>query len=748
MFEPSEDTTDKDALEIFPKEAEPITLQLEEELTHLKAQVRSSNEQFEMQTEELKASNEELQAMNEELRSAAEELETSKEELQSINEELITVNQELKVKIEEVSQSNNDLENLINSTNIGTVFLDRYFRVKLFTPAVREMFNLIPADIGRPLSDITNRLEYANLLHDAEQVLINLHSIEREVTVKDGFTYLMQLSPYRTSEDRINGVVISFVNVSQLKHTEQALIASQNSLAGELEKMRNLYNSSTHVLGIHDIETALTETLKSTMYLLNADFGNIQLYNKETNSLKIVTQTGFSQQFVDFFKEVTADDDTSCGRSIRLRKRVIIPDIYKDEAFTPYVSIAVKEGYRAVQSTPFYNHDGGLLGVLSTHFKQPHIPADEDLLTLDLYVRQISAFISRIKAEEALRESEERLRIAMETAVDYAFIILNTDGLIEGWNSGAELFFEYKTHEVLGKPGAIIFTEEDKQAGIPEKEMRQAKEEGRATDERWHQRKDGSKFFMSGVMRPLYNGNLIGYLKVARDVTKQKLLEQQKDEFIAIASHELKTPVTSIKVYSELLRETLDKKDHTEEAQLIVKMDEQIDRLIELIHSLLDTTKIAEGHLTLSYEDFDLAKLAAEKVEEMQRISTKHTLKLVGDKKVFVKADKQRIEEVLINLLSNAIKYSPNGGDVIVAIEKKSDTVEVSVKDNGIGIPEYAQSKLFERFFRMKTKQVETSPGMGLGLYISSEIIKQHNGKMWIESKLNEGSTFYFSLFL
>src|SRR4029079_12593429 len=125
----------------------------------LKAQLRSSNEQHEFQQEELKASNEELQAMNEELRSAAEELETSKEELQSINEELRTVNQELKVKVEETTLASNNLQNLINSTELGTIFLDRSFRVAFFTPAARGLFNLIPNDIGRPLSDITNKLE-------------------------------------------------------------------------------------------------------------------------------------------------------------------------------------------------------------------------------------------------------------------------------------------------------------------------------------------------------------------------------------------------------------------------------------------------------------------------------------------------------------------------------------------------------------------------------------------------------------
>ncbi len=746
VFEPSQDKPEKDSIEIFPKETEPLTLQLEEELTGLKTQLRSSNEQFEVQTEELKASNEELQAMNEELRSAAEELETSKEELQSINEELITVNQELKIKIEEVSQSNNDLQNLINSTNIGTVFLDRYFRVKLFTPAIRDIFNLIPADLGRPLTDITSRLQYDNLLQDAETVLKKLQTIEREVNVQEGRTFLMQVSPYRTAEDRINGVVISFVNISEQKNAEHALRKSEAQIATELQKMRDLYDSSTRILVTHDIKAALNETLLASIRLLGADFGNIQLYNKEKSTLKIVTQSGFSEAFMKAFEEVTANDDSACGRAIRLRKRVIIDDIYKDEGFKPYVEIAAREGYSAVQSTPFFDHAGELAGVLSTHFKKPHTPSEQDLWTLDLYARQASAFISRTRAEEALGESKERLRIAMESAVDYAIIITNTEGLIEGWNTGAERIFNYTAAEANCKPGYIIFTDEDRAAGVPEKEMETAKTEGRAVDERWHQRKDGSKFFMSGIMRPVYNDGLIGYLKVARDITEQKLLEQQKDEFIGIASHELKTPVTSIKAYTELLRETMAGKENTEDKQLIIKLDEQIDRLIELIHSLLDTTKIAEGQLFLSMENFDLKELAAEKIEELQHTTNKHALKLVADNEVLIKADKKRIEEVLTNLVSNAFKYSPNGGDVIITILKKNDSVEVSVKDSGIGIPEYAQAKLFDRFFRVKDTQVETYPGMGLGLYITSAIIKRHKGKMWVTSKVNEGSTFSFSL--
>jgi two-component system CheB/CheR fusion protein len=228
LFEAS--TIDTTEHEILLTSDEPVARQLEEELMKLKAQLRSSSEQHEFQAEELKASNEELQAMNEELRSAAEELETSKEELQSINEELCTVNQELKVKIEEATLTANNLQNLINSTDIGTIFLDRSLRVELFTPAARKIFNLIGADYGRPLSDITSKLEYNNLSHDAETVLDKLTALEQEVSTTEGEVFLMRITPYRTTEDRINGVVITFLDISARKEAEQLLQQNMDEL--------------------------------------------------------------------------------------------------------------------------------------------------------------------------------------------------------------------------------------------------------------------------------------------------------------------------------------------------------------------------------------------------------------------------------------------------------------------------------------------------------------------------------------
>ena len=205
---------------------------LEQELQINRERLRATIEQNETSSEELKASNEELQAMNEELRSASEELETSKEELQSLNEELTTVNAELREKVDETIRINSDLQYLIQSTDIGTIFLDRALRVKRYTPRVADVFNIIPSDIGRPLEHLTHKLDDDHLTEDAGEVLKTLHLQEREVRGGEGDSrYLVRLAPYRTFDDKIDGVVLSFQDITDLKRASDALTASEERFA-------------------------------------------------------------------------------------------------------------------------------------------------------------------------------------------------------------------------------------------------------------------------------------------------------------------------------------------------------------------------------------------------------------------------------------------------------------------------------------------------------------------------------------
>ena len=217
---------------------EPVMREIEDELRRTRDQLRTTVEQYETSLEEIKASNEELQAINEELRSASEELETSKEELQSVNEELTTLNHELKVKIDEVSHANSDLQNLMTSTDIGVVFLDRALNIKRFTPRARDLFNVIPGDIGRPLGDLTHRLEADDLPELARSVLQSLRSVEREVDSRDGRRYLARLLPYRSLEDRIEGVVLTFFEVTDLREAIEARRRTEAALQTTEARLR------------------------------------------------------------------------------------------------------------------------------------------------------------------------------------------------------------------------------------------------------------------------------------------------------------------------------------------------------------------------------------------------------------------------------------------------------------------------------------------------------------------------------
>ncbi len=201
--------------------------QLQQELQFTQSQLRNSREEYEGANEELRAANEELQSINEEYRSTAEELETSKEELQSINEELQTVNGELKTKLESVSRAHSDIQNLMAATDVGILFLDTQLRINRFTPRIADLFNLAAGDEGRSITDFTHGLDYEGLAKDARTVLLELASIEREVRSVTGGWYLMRLRPYRTVEDRIDGVVVTFVDIGERRRAEDALRDSE-----------------------------------------------------------------------------------------------------------------------------------------------------------------------------------------------------------------------------------------------------------------------------------------------------------------------------------------------------------------------------------------------------------------------------------------------------------------------------------------------------------------------------------------
>ena len=498
---------------------EPIVRQLETELERSREQLRATIEEYETSTEELKASNEELHAMNEELRSASEELETGKEELQSVNEELATLNAELRDKIDEIGRSNSDLQNLMASTRIGTLFLDRNLRLKRYTPSAQEIFNIIPGDIGRPLAHITHRLDYPSLVEDAERVIHDLQTTEREITTAEGRHFLARLQPYRTIDDKIGGVVLTFTDVTERKLAEAAV-------EEDLEATRVLQDLSARLVNVEDTQQLYDEILEAAVTLTHADAGTLQTFDESTEELVIIASRGLSRELVARFRRVVAGGNTSRGAALAAGERRLI-DFDDAEAEDPDGSLRAhaEAGYFSAQSTPLVAVLGKRIGMLSTHWRKHYRPGERELRFLDLLARQAADVLERRRAEDALRASEERLRLVVDTAEDYAIMSMDEEGRYTSWNRGAEKIFGYTEGEVLGRQAALIFTPEDREAGVPEQELRTAARDGRASDERWHIRKDGTRFYCSGVMVPLRHGR--GYAKIARDLTAQKRTQDE-----------------------------------------------------------------------------------------------------------------------------------------------------------------------------------------------------------------------------
>ncbi|HVG05286.1 MAG TPA: CheR family methyltransferase, partial [Burkholderiaceae bacterium] len=257
--------------ELPPAEPQQADNELKRELERTRTQLRDTVEQSEASSEELRASNEELQAINEELRSATEELETSREELQSINEELGTVNQELKNKVEELGRANTDLHVLMGANAIATIFLDRELRILRYTPTAIDLFNLIHTDIGRPLSDITHRLDYPEMERDARRALGELMPAEREVHA-DKRWFLARTLPYRVSDERIGGVVFTFVDITARRAAEQGLRELQQEQAADLAAMLRLQDLGSRLISTADLTPLLRQLLDAVVDMQGADF--------------------------------------------------------------------------------------------------------------------------------------------------------------------------------------------------------------------------------------------------------------------------------------------------------------------------------------------------------------------------------------------------------------------------------------------------------------------------------------------
>lgn len=261
------------------------------------------------------------------------------------------------------------------------------------------------------------------------------------------------------------------------------------------------------------------------------------------------------------------------------------------------------------------------------------------------------------------------------------------------------------------------------------------------------QTEDSYKWFLGRAV-PIKDPNdeIIQWIGTCTDINEFKQFQQQKDNFLGIASHELKTPLTSLKLYSQYLEKNLRKQDDQKNADVALKMDDQINKLTGLVNDLLDVTKIQNGKILLNKSDFNFDELVAEIITE-QQMSTSHRIYLEAENIGNIYGDRHRISQVMSNLISNAIKYSPDSDKIQITTKLTEEgCVLFSVRDYGIGIPEDKKDKVFEQYYRVSGSMEHTFPGLGLGLYISSEIIKRSGGRIFVNSIEGKGSEFCFEI--
>jgi two-component system CheB/CheR fusion protein len=666
----------------------PVLRQLEDELKSMREDLQGSLEELQSSNQELRVANEEVMSVNEELRSSNEELETSKEELQSLNEELTTVNAELKDKVVELEQANNDLDNLLTSSNIATVFLDTRFHVRRFTPAATRLFDLTPAAVGRPIGEIAPRSTDPDLLHDATAVLADLSSISKEIQDRDGRWFVRQVLPYRTHDNRIEGVVITFSDVA----------------ADALQEAR-LYAE------------AIVDTVREPLLVLDADLA-AQSANRS------------------FYQTFQVTPEATVGRPLHElgdraldvpRLRALLGDVLRQRGAVTNFEVEhefAKLGRRTMLLNARTLTRGG---------GRP-----------DLILLAIEDITDRKRAERTLHESATMTRAGVQTAVD-GVITIDEHATILSFNPAAERIFGFSAPEVIGRNFGVLKAPpaDDANGSLPARYLRVGEREGQG------RRKDGTTFPCDLYVSEFADGSARRFVVTVRDVTERKRTEEQVrrqqgemahvlrvatiERFAAGLAHELNQPLTAIANDVETCA-TYVRSGKGGARRLLTLLDRagaEALRAGDIVHHLRDFVKRTEPRL----ESADLCELLRNATRWLAREMEQEHITLHLDfapGKLPVRVDRIQIEQVFVNLMQNAVDAIREAGkeprEIRVRAARTADGMaEVALDDTGTGVSAAAAERLYEPFFTTKLG------GMGMGLAICLTIAEMHHGRMSVE---------------
>ncbi|MBF9266086.1 PAS domain S-box protein, partial [Paracidovorax cattleyae] len=603
--------------------------------------------------------------------------------------------------------------------------LDRDLRITRFTPSAVTLFNLIATDVGRPLSHLRTQLQYPELAEDARRVLERLALVEREVGASDGNWYLVRMLPYRTLDDRIAGVVLTFVDISERKQGQEALRRSEDRFSAIVNQA---------VVGVvqTDLEGHITFVNRHYSHMLG--YGHDELIG--TQLLDLIHPA--DRQLSAHLMRRLADH----GEPFHIEKRCLRKD-----------------------GSTLWLHNS--VSYLADAYGGP---------TASIVV--CNDISERKRAENALRESTERLRLVVENAVEYAIFSTDLDRRITTWNSGAERILGYSENEAVGQLADMIFTPEDRAAGAPLSETRTALATGGALDDRLHQRKDGSRFWASGALMPMHDGadTVVGFVKILRDQSDQRASQQAleqsradllkalreneearaalqaadatKDRFLAVLSHELRNPLASIAGASAVLAtEGAEPADRDQAARIVQR---QARAMAVLLDDLMDLSRLRLGRMVLQQREVALEEIVEAALEAtlgaIRAAGHELVQDLPGDP-VILRADPVRIAQVLANLLSNAAKYTPDHGRIRLSAWTEGESIHLRVEDNGIGMDPDTVDDMFTMFSQSPDAGMRHTQGLGIGLALVRNIVEMHHGTVRGESAgPSQGSRFTVQL--